>query len=90
MVGLPLGFLDPKWALQCLHLLGYVEILEHDGLVLPVEPEFRAKVWLDLSKPLIPGCFVPVGGGQLVWVYFRYECVYKFCNKIWFSRTLSV
>lgn len=63
VVGLPLGLLDPEWALQCLRLLGYVETLEQNGEVLPINPEFRAKVWLNLKKPLIPGCFVPVPGG---------------------------
>lgn len=81
VVGLPLGLLDPEWALKCLNLIGYVELMEQNGDVLPSTPEFRAKVWLDLTKPLIPGCFVPVPGGQLVWVYFCYEGIYKFCKK---------
>uniref|UniRef100_A0A803MA65 DUF4283 domain-containing protein n=1 Tax=Chenopodium quinoa TaxID=63459 RepID=A0A803MA65_CHEQI len=57
--GLPLGFLDPEWAVKTLDLVGLVETLEYDGDGLPDEPEFRGQVLVDLSKPLIPGCYVP-------------------------------
>lgn len=74
--------MDPEWAIEFLHNVGHVDVLDYVGGGLPEEPEFRAKVSFDLSKPLIPGCFVPcVGGGQYVWVFVRYEGVFKFCNK---------
>lgn len=81
VTGLPLGRLDPEWALQCFKHVGFVEKLDFQGNGLPDELEFRAKVYFDLSKPLIPGCFVPLQEGQAVWVYFRYEGVFKFCKK---------
>ncbi|KNA14740.1 hypothetical protein SOVF_104690 [Spinacia oleracea] len=78
---LPLGRLDPGWAVQCLQHVGFVEKLNFQGSDLPNEPEYRAKVYFDFSIPLIPGCFVPLGEGQAIWVYFRYEGVFKFCKK---------
>uniref|UniRef100_A0A803MZF7 Reverse transcriptase zinc-binding domain-containing protein n=1 Tax=Chenopodium quinoa TaxID=63459 RepID=A0A803MZF7_CHEQI len=56
---LPLGLLDPEWAVKTLDLVGLVETLDYDGDGLLEEPEFRGQVMVDLSKPLIPGCFVP-------------------------------
>uniref|UniRef100_A0A803MX91 DUF4283 domain-containing protein n=1 Tax=Chenopodium quinoa TaxID=63459 RepID=A0A803MX91_CHEQI len=41
--GLPLGFLDPKWAVKTLDLVGLVETLEYDEDGLPDEPEFRGQ-----------------------------------------------
>uniref|UniRef100_A0A803MM62 Reverse transcriptase zinc-binding domain-containing protein n=1 Tax=Chenopodium quinoa TaxID=63459 RepID=A0A803MM62_CHEQI len=78
--GLPLGILDPEWAVETLKLVGLVETLEYDSDGLPAEPELRGQVLVDLSKPLIPGCFVP-GDGAPLWVYFRYEGVFMYYKK---------
>uniref|UniRef100_A0A803N9U8 Zinc knuckle CX2CX4HX4C domain-containing protein n=1 Tax=Chenopodium quinoa TaxID=63459 RepID=A0A803N9U8_CHEQI len=79
--GLPFGLLNPEWAVETLKLVGFVETLECDGEGLPLDaPEFRGQVLVDLSKPLVPGCFVP-GEFEPLWVYFRYEGVFMFCKK---------
>uniref|UniRef100_A0A803LHB2 DUF4283 domain-containing protein n=1 Tax=Chenopodium quinoa TaxID=63459 RepID=A0A803LHB2_CHEQI len=39
--GLPLGFLDPEWAVKTLELVELEETLDYDGDGLPEEPEFR-------------------------------------------------
>uniref|UniRef100_A0A803N8R1 DUF4283 domain-containing protein n=1 Tax=Chenopodium quinoa TaxID=63459 RepID=A0A803N8R1_CHEQI len=78
--GLPFGLLDLEWAFETLKLVGVVETLDYDGDGLPEEPEFRGQLLVDLSKPLIPGCFVP-GEFDPLWVYFRYEGVFLFCKK---------
>lgn len=58
VVGILLGYLSSAWAMQALRYVGFVEEMEESQGVLPTEPEFRAKMLLDLSRPLIPGCFV--------------------------------
>uniref|UniRef100_A0A803MKD0 CCHC-type domain-containing protein n=1 Tax=Chenopodium quinoa TaxID=63459 RepID=A0A803MKD0_CHEQI len=79
--GLLFGLLDPTWAVETLKLIGLVETLECDDDGLPHDaPEFRGQVLVDLSKPLIPGCFV-LGEFDPIWVYFRYEGVFMFCKK---------
>lgn len=79
--GLPMDYLDQDWALEALRHVGYVEQLDHDDQIYREEPEFRAKVRLDLSQTLVPGGYIPLGGSQAAWVYFRYEGVFKFCKN---------
>uniref|UniRef100_A0A803N8W7 DUF4283 domain-containing protein n=1 Tax=Chenopodium quinoa TaxID=63459 RepID=A0A803N8W7_CHEQI len=70
--GLPLGFLDPERAVKTLQLVGLVETLDYDGDGVPEEPEFREQVMVDLSKTLIPGCYIP-GEFGLIWIFFRFS-----------------
>lgn len=79
--GLPVGYLSPEWPMQALSHVGYVEYVEHDGGEFPSKPEFHASVLVDLTRPLIPGCFLPLFNDQVIWVYFRYEGVFSFCKE---------
>uniref|UniRef100_A0A803N0U2 Reverse transcriptase zinc-binding domain-containing protein n=1 Tax=Chenopodium quinoa TaxID=63459 RepID=A0A803N0U2_CHEQI len=54
--GLPLGLLDPEWAVETLKLVGVVETLEYDGDGLPTEPELRG-VFLFCKKCCLVGHF---------------------------------
>lgn len=79
--GLPLGLLTPAWALHALKHVGVVEQLENNGNGVPIDTDFRAQMLLDLSQPLIPGCYLPTSNDQFIWINFCYEGVFKFCKK---------
>lgn len=66
----------------------FIEEMEEPMADLPTDPEIRAKMMVDSSKPLIPGCFLPLHDSQVIWVYFRYESVFRFCKKLWLRWTL--
>ena len=78
---LPWRFLDHEWTVRILSHVGLVEFVEDTGPGLPTEAFLRAKLVVDSTRPLIPGCFLPLDDGQVVWVYFRYEGVFKFCKQ---------
>lgn len=46
--------------------MGHVVNLDFNGDGVPYETEFRACLMIDLSQPLIPGCFLPLDGGQVI------------------------
>lgn len=69
--GLPFDFLHQEWAIEAMLHVGYVEEFDDEEHAFRDELEYRAKVRIDLSKPLIPGCYVPLGGSRVTWVYFR-------------------
>lgn len=67
--------------MQILRHVGSVVQMDFNGNGVPLEVDFRVCMMIDLSQPLIPGCFLALDGGQMVWVYFRYEGVFKFSKK---------
>ncbi|XP_074271522.1 uncharacterized protein LOC141595452 [Silene latifolia] len=40
----------------------------------------RVKVWLDLSKPLIPGYYLALNEREHQWIAFSYEGIFIFCK----------
>ena len=78
---LPWKYLDPYQTLRILIHVGVVDTIENNGPRLPFEPYLRVRLMIDLSRPLIPGCFLPLDAERVIWVYFRYKGVYMFCKK---------
>lgn len=78
---LPWVYLTPDWTTRLLNHVGYVEKLDNYGASLPLQPYLRALVSMDLTQPLIPGCYLPLEDNTVSWAYFRYEGIYKFCKE---------
>ena len=78
---LPWKFLNTEWTIRILSHVGYVDVIDDNGQGLPHQPYLRAQLIINLSQPLIPGCFLPLDDNCATWVYFRYEGIYKFCKE---------
>lgn len=78
---LPWAYLNTEWAVRILSHVGLVEAVDSDHQGLPNQSFLHARLVVDLTKPLIPGCFLPLDGDRVAWVYFRYEDIYKFCKE---------
>lgn len=78
---LPWAYLNSDWTMRILSHVGLVETIDHDKQGLLHQPFLRARIIFDITKPLIPGCFLPLEGDWVAWIYFRYEGIYKFCKE---------
>ena len=78
---LPWGFLNTEWTVRILSHVGLVDAIDDEYSGLPHQSFLRARLVLDITKPLIPGCFLPMHGGRVGWICFRYEGVFKFCKE---------
>ena len=78
---LPWSYLTTDWTVRLLSHVGLVEEIDWSNQSLPHQPYLRARLVFDVTKPLIPGCFLPLEGNRVVWMYFRYEGVFKSCKE---------
>lgn len=62
----PLGYLPNARVRQVLRHVSFIESMPDKTTDLPHEPKFRARMLIDLSKPLIPGCFLPLFYSQVI------------------------
>ncbi|KAH9616490.1 hypothetical protein KSS87_017356, partial [Heliosperma pusillum] len=78
--GLPFEYLTMETANIAGHLLSNhyeVESFYH----FPKNDYLRIKVRVQLNEPLVPGFFLALDGGYLLWVQCRYEEVFKYCIR---------
>lgn len=80
ILGLPVGFLTNAWTRHLLSQFGVVEDVEHVYDAFPLEPELRARVLIDLTRPLVPGCYLPLFNNRVGWVFFCYEGIHRSCK----------
>ncbi|XP_074313509.1 uncharacterized protein LOC141648685 [Silene latifolia] len=65
------------------YLLSHVGDICEEEVVNSLTPPrcfVRVKVWVDLSKPLIPGCYLEIDDRTHQWIGFSYEGVFRFCK----------
>ncbi|XP_074265845.1 uncharacterized protein LOC141588296 [Silene latifolia] len=77
---LPLQLLNTSVAAFLLSHVGDICEEESYPSLLPPRNFVRVKVWVDLSKPLIPGCYLALNDREHQWIGFSYEGVFRFCR----------
>lgn len=80
--GLPLGTMTTKNAVKLMEQLGEIVEVENpliDGQLL--RSFMRVRVQLDITQPLVTGCWVPRKDLPKVWIVFKYEKLMDVCFK---------
>ncbi|KAL2930957.1 hypothetical protein RDABS01_036367 [Bienertia sinuspersici] len=79
--GIPFILTSEEFATKIFGTAGGV--LDIDGTPNSQAPQrfLRARVWTQLGKPLVPGCYIEYEPDKLLWVDFKYEGVFHFCKK---------
>ncbi|KAL2904631.1 hypothetical protein RDABS01_003341 [Bienertia sinuspersici] len=79
--GIPFILTSEEFATKIFGTAGGV--LDIDGNSTSQGPKrfLRARVWTQLGKPLVPGCYIEYEPEKLLWVDFKYEGVFHFCKK---------
>lgn len=79
--GLPFVYSNVEMAEIMLNKIGNILIFDEKSRQPGLKKFIRAKVWLQINKPLVSGCFLEYQVRRSVWVSFRYEGVFNFCKK---------
>ncbi|KNA17613.1 hypothetical protein SOVF_078610 [Spinacia oleracea] len=78
--GIPFLYVQPavvmKMAARIAHPL-LVEMPEEENRE---RPHLKARIRINITKTLAPGCCFEYEEGHLIWVSFRYEKVFRFCK----------
>uniref|UniRef100_A0A803MV23 DUF4283 domain-containing protein n=1 Tax=Chenopodium quinoa TaxID=63459 RepID=A0A803MV23_CHEQI len=72
--GLPFLYLTREWDIQILSHVGCIKEFEFTGEGLPPSADMQVKMVVNLTQPLIPGCFVPVEGHTETQCKIEKEC----------------
>uniref|UniRef100_A0A803MZA7 Uncharacterized protein n=1 Tax=Chenopodium quinoa TaxID=63459 RepID=A0A803MZA7_CHEQI len=83
VVGLPIRYSTPMVAASVLTHVGDITMEDELPNGFPI-PRPRVKLLVDLSLPLIPGCYFPTYDNRATWVRFKYEGIFKSCKKCGF------
>ncbi|KAL2900826.1 Gag polyprotein [Bienertia sinuspersici] len=62
-------------------MAGGVLDIDKESLVPGPKSYMLARVWIQLDKPLVPGCYIEYEPDKLLWVDFKYEGFFNFCKK---------
>ncbi|KAL2906002.1 Halomucin [Bienertia sinuspersici] len=79
--GLPASVNQTSLAVNILEHVGVCIFLDKDNDESKPQRSTRARLWLNLRKPLIPGVFLELQDGTMKWVDIRYKGVFIFCKK---------
>lgn len=79
--GIPLTFHSTRVAQAMLSKMGKLMMFDEKSKIAGFKRWMRALMWVQVKKPLIPGCFFEYEEGKSVWVDFRYEGVFRFCKR---------
>lgn len=79
--GLPFLYVRPAVVMRMASKLGHPLLVVIPDEEDKARPHLQAKVRINLTKPLAPGCYFEYEEGHLAWVNFRYEKVFRFCIK---------
>ena len=78
---LPLLYNKVSVAQRALEKLGRVLYFDDDSTSEGFKDYLRAKVIIPINNPLVPGVFFNRQEGPRIWIDFRYEGVFVYCNK---------
>lgn len=79
--GTPLEYMTPALAVRMGSLIGNVTAVDRATATQQNLSYMRIRVEVPITQPLIPGVYLRMEQGDLAWIQFSYERVYKFCYK---------
>lgn len=79
--GIPFLYVQPAVVAKMAEKIGHPLLVEMPEEESRARPHLKARIRINITKPLAPGCYFEYEDGHLVWVSFRYEKVFRFCKK---------
>lgn len=79
--GLPIEYFNPIGGKAAAEMIGEVQEVRISREDYRNMGYLRAKVWINPHSPLIPGFYLTLKTGRLIWIACTYETLHKFCRK---------